>query len=278
MASFFRYTALIFILIHHNNICIAQEQPPFTSAYNSGMLSADRFSLDRSTFVIQPALLPGISSPHISGHIQSLYTGFEIYALGLHVASALPMNFGTGLSIISIGHPDYKSSTVIISAGKKVGQDLSIGISQYLQQTKIAKEGRPWTGSSTVSGTYDTENWGLSLNLKGLMSWNRNGHPEGLSIDAAAFITLTPQTQIYFSLNYDENKFYPVTAIRQALIGKIQLFGAFQWVPARYGLGFILPISDQIETIVSTQYHQVLGWSPSIGFQWRAWQDKDGIK
>lgn len=270
MAPFFSYTVLILILIHQRSMCIAQELTLFTSAYNSGMLSADMFSFGRAVFIIQPAVLPRTPSPHISGHIQSLYSGFEVYALGLHVASALPMNFGTGLSIISIGHPDYKSSTVNLSAGKQLGKNVSIGVSQHFQRTKVANEGRPWTGSSSIGGTYDTGNWGLSILMAGLMQWNYQYHPERFSIHASAYIKWPTQTQMYFSLNYEENKLYPVTGIRQTLIKNVELFGAFQWYPARYGLGFIIPLTDQVKSFISTQYHPVLGWSPSIGLQWQA--------
>lgn len=269
MAAIFNYTVLVFIIICQVHAIVAQENPIFSSAYNAGMLSSDLFSTNREVFVLQPAILPGLSSPHISGSFQSLFTGFDVYALGLHIASALPRNFGAGLSIMSLGHPDFKSSTLILSAGKQLGKNVSIGISQQFQRTKIGNEGRPWTGSSSVAGTYDTERWGLAMHVTGLMRWNHQFHPENFSIHAAAYVKWVTETQMYFSLHYDHEKIYPVTGIRQVLIKNVEIFGAFQWYPARYGLGFILPLTDQIETIVSTQYHPVLGWSPSIGLQWQ---------
>ena len=268
MLSTFSKITLVFVLLYQNSSGIAQINDPFTSAYSAGMLSCDQFSTNQDVFILQPAILPQMNSTHISTHVQSRFSGFDVVGLALHGATGLPMNFGAGLSIWSLGHPDYKSSDIIASAGKQLSQNIAIGISQRLQRNKIANEGRPWTGSSTAGVLYDNQKWGLSININGLMRWNEQNNPDDFSAQFSGYTQMGSMTHIYFSVNYAEGKIYPVTAIRQTLIKNVEVFGAFQWYPARYGLGFLIPLSDQLDSIVSTQYHPVLGWSPSIGLQW----------
>ncbi|MBY5957267.1 hypothetical protein KUV50_03905 [Membranicola marinus] len=269
MASFFSHTTLIFILIYHSGECAGQEHPVFTTAYNSCMLSSDAFSADQDAYVLQPGLLPEITSLQLSGNIQSVFTGFDVYALGLHVAVPLPINFGVGLSIMKLGHPDFNSSRITLSVGKQLGKNLSIGTSQSFHQNKIANRGSPWSGSSSVAGLYDTKNWGIALRVDGLMPWKKNDYSNELTIYAGAHVKWSTQTQLFTSIHYTDQRLYPVTALRQELIKNVELIGSFQWYPAQYGVGFIIPLSEQLKSIISTQYHPVLGWSPAIGLQWK---------
>ena len=259
---------LVFALLLQSLVGWTQTDRLFSSAYNSGMLSVDRFSTDRDVFPLQPSLLPLITQPHISAHMQSRFTGFDIYALGLHMATTLPKNFGTGLSLFSLGHLYFNTVAISLSVGKQLSKHASIGISQRIQRTRLANEGRPWTGSSTIAGSYDNGKWGLAMHLTGLMPWGQTYNPGEFSIQAGAYVGWSTQTRLYFSIDYLDAKIYPVTGIRQTLMKNIEVFGAFQWYPARYGLGFLVPLTEQIECLVSTQYHPVLGWSPSIGLQW----------
>lgn len=269
---------LVSILLVQSLSGMSQNDRQFTSAYNSGMLSVDRFSTDRDVFILQPSLLPLLPKPYISAQIQSRFTGFDVYAMGLHMASALPMNFGAGLSLITLGHPDYNTITIALSAGKQLSRNTSIGISQRIQRIRLANEGRPWTGSSTIAGSYDNGTWGLTLHLTGLMQWGQTYNPLELSIQAGAYMEWTTQTRLHFAVDYMDQKIYPLTGIRQTLIKSIEIFGAFQWYPARYGLGFLVPLTEKIESFVSTQYHPVLGWSPAIGLQWRGEERNKGLE
>lgn len=240
----------------------------FTSAYNSGMLSSDRFSPEYESPVLQPSLLPEVSSPVISTHIQSRFSGFGIYALGLHLASPLQDGFGIGLSVLSIGHPDYHSTNILLSAGKKLSEYWGIGISQRLNGRRVGDEGRPWGGSSSIAASFNRSQWGLALTLSGLMPWNRSGLSEIFSAQLASYITWETRTQLYLLAAYSENELVPVVGIRQSIMHNVDVFGAFRLYPARYGLGFSLPLAKTLKSTISTRYHPVLGWSPSVGIRW----------
>src|SRR5690606_11529588 len=174
----------------------------FTSAYNRGMLSSDRLSPEYESPVLQPSLLPEVSSPVISTHIQSRFSGFGIYALGLHLASPLQDGFGIGLSVLSIGHPDYHSTDILLSAGKKLSEYWGIGISQRLNGRRVGDEGRPWGGSSSIAASFNRSQWGLALTLSGLMPWNRSGLSEIFSAQLASYITWETRTQLYLLAAY----------------------------------------------------------------------------
>lgn len=273
MASNFGNITLFFILFIHTFSCWAQINESFTSAFNAGMLSSDKFSTDRDVFVLQPSVLPGLTSTHISAHIQSRFTGFGLYAKGLNIASGLPFNFGAGLSILSLGHPDWKSTDFIIGTGKQLSEHASIGISQHVHRSKVGNEGRPWTGTSTASGSYNKGNWGLAVTVSGLMKWGQNNDFEQFSIGFGSYVQWLSQTTMNIALDYHDEQLFPVIGIKQYIMNNVTLFGAFQIYPSKYGLGFSIPLNSHLESIMSTQYHPVLGWSPSIGIYWRSIKD-----
>lgn len=239
----------------------------FTSAYNSGMLSSDRFSIDQDAAILQPSILPEIPSLTISSHVQARYEGFDIYGLGLHLTSPLPQNWGVGMSIRSIGNGVYNSTEILLSTGKILGQKWGIGLSQCFRRSRIGNEGRPWTGSSSVAVSFRSGQWGLATQVTGLIPWNGSTHNDSFSAQIASFVKWETRTQFHFLFVYTKNKVVPVIGIRQTILNNVDLFGAVRLYPARYGLGFSLPLTADLHAIFSTQYHPVLGWSPSVGIR-----------
>lgn len=238
---------------------------PFTSAYNAALLNADRFDADADGAIIQPSILPDVSSPGISANCQSLFSGFDVFSIGLHVVSALPGNFGFGVSVVSLGNPDYRLSEYGVGVGRKLGERMGIGVSQRVLRARVADEGRPWSGTTAVAASYDAESWGLAFRLSGLMPWRAPAHHQSFAAHLASYLEWASQTRMYFVLGYGDSSWEPVVGIRQKIIEKLEIFGAFQIYPARYGLGIAVPLGAGIQSVISTQFHPVLGWSPSLG-------------
>lgn len=268
MARTFDKIACAVTLVYFCTGAVAQFHLPFSSSYQAGLLYSDHFSIDKTTFNEQPSVLSRHPSPVISGNIQSLYTGFEIVAFGLHIASPLPGQFGAGVSIIRLGHPDYKVSEIFLGTARNLSPSTSIGIGQSFHTSKVGNEGRPWSGSTSIGGSFDQGSYGIAVHLDGLMTWSSSFNKKDMSLQVSSYILFQTSTHLYFSLGYANSNLRPLTGIRQKIINDVVLFGGFQWYPARYGLGFTLPLAKHLISILSTTYHPVLGWSPSIGLQW----------
>ncbi len=238
---------------------------PFISARQAGLLSSDRFSPDQDAWILQPDLLPDVTGIYTSANIQSRFSGFGVYALGLHLAGSLPGNFGTGLSLRSMGNPDYKTTHITLKAGKKLGLKWGIGVSQTIQRSKVGSESRPWSGNSTVTAGFNSDTWGIALRMAGLMAWNQPEHQASFTSQLAAFVKWPTRTQMFFLIAYQQEKFSPVIGLRQTVLDQVFIFGAFQLSPVRYGIGFDFPLTDRMRSVISTEYHPVLGWSPALG-------------
>lgn len=260
---------VLFVLVLSLPITIYGQYRPFTSAYNAGLLSSNRFDATSDATVLQPSILPDVPGLGVSAQIQSRFSGFEIFSMGIHMTSPLPRDFGVGLSILTLGHSDYNRSEFVFSAGRKLSAEWGIGISHRLQRTRVGDEGRPWTGASSAAASYDTGTWGVALHLAGLMPWNNAVSTNPFTAHVATYVQWETRTRLYGLLGYSDAEWEPVIGIRQPVLEDAELFGAFRIYPARYSVGFSLPLSSTVLSIVSTQYHPILGWSPALGLRWR---------
>lgn len=267
--SLFLRVAVYFILVLSLANTLYGQYRPFTSAYNAGLLSSDRFDATSDAAVLQPSILPDVPGLGVSAQIQSRYSGFDIFSFGLHMTSALPGNFGVGLSILTLGHADYNRSEVGFSAGKKLSAKWGIGVSQRFLRTRVGNEGRPWSGHASAAASYDAGAWGVALHLTGLMPWNKTLSANVFDVHLATYFQWETRTTLYGLLGYSKTEWVPVIGIRQPVLEDAEVFGAFRIYPARYSVGFTLPLSRSLQSIVSTQYHPVLGWSPALGLRWR---------
>lgn len=260
-------TIILVTSFSHNDL--QSQITPFSSAYNAGLLSSDRFDSRYDAPLLQPAILPDVEHPGISANVRSHFPGFGIFALGLNYLTSLPGHFGLGLSVQSIGAADYHDSQVVLSIGRKLNATTGIGISQRFARSRIGNEGRPVRGSTSVGLSYDSGNWGMGLLLEGLMPWNmaENFHP--FRVYGSSYFSWQPGTRLYLLLGYLDAQWTPVIGLRQTLLRNIAIYGAFRIFPARFSAGLSLPFSPRILAQISVENHPVLGWSPAVGLNWK---------
>lgn len=250
---------------------IAQNPVPVISAYGTGTLEADRFSLNHSIHHLNPALLPFDSYTKLSAHAENSFSGFDISRISFQINHSFDRGFGGGLSFYHFGIPEYHLSGIQVSAGKRLSKTISIGINQKLSRVKADKEGRPWNGQTALAAMWMTEKNGWMFLIDGLMPFgNRDPSADlhsDLRLEVAGFHSLHPKTTLFLMMKYEMDQFFPRVAISQALIGPVGIYASLQIYPSRYGTGITFPISPSILCMISTQFHPVLGWSPAIGLQ-----------
>lgn len=265
---FFLITIII-LVISLSLIDLYGQNIPFSSAYNAGLLSSDRFDRQYDAPLLQPSILPDVEQPRISANARSHFTGFGIFDLGLHYITSVAGHFGVGMSVQSIGSSNYKVSEAVLSMGRKLSSRIGIGISQKLTRSRIGGEGRPVRGSSSVSMSFDSGTWGFGFHLGGLMAWNMLENFNPFSVHVASYFSWESMTRLYLMLSYEDSRWTPIVGLRQIIHRNIAVYGAFRIYPARYSAGFSLPLTSRLLSHLSVQHHPVLGWSPSIGLNWR---------
>lgn len=248
---------------------IAQPGPVFTSSYNSGMLNSDRFSDKSDVFVLNPAILSFDPTPIVSTQVQSRFSGFNIFSYGLNALAALPGNFGAGASLSQFGKEDFKYFTTSISIGKRLNPKLGLGFRQQFSRMSIVGDPRDWHGSSLISLTYKTKFLGVALHVDGLFPFGTDADDNrNWTTTIAGFYKLTLITTFFLTISNENERLRASIGVRQKIVENIELLAGMQIYPARYGIGFTLPLTSLLKGIISTELHPVLGWSPSMGILW----------
>ena len=271
MLGNYNILAALFLCFSITPFAMAQIANPITTAYGSGTFETDRFSQHRPVFYLNPAILPFQEYMIFSGHVENRFTGFDLSAISLLISHSFHHGIGAGVSFYHFGLSDYHHSGFQGNIGKRIGKNFSIGISEKIGRIKVLDEGRPWQGHTLISVLYKTAGRGLMVSADGLIPFGKiqqenKSHPQ-LKLEIAGFQKLQPSTMIFMLIKYEADKFYPVAAIKQHILGEAELYASFQVFPARYGIGFTIPLVRTLLCMVSTQYHPVLGWSPNLGLQ-----------
>lgn len=250
---------------------MAQNPTSIVTAYASGTFEADRFSADRPVFHLNPALLPFQEHTIFSGHVENRFTGFDLTTASFLASHSFPRSMGAGISFFHFGFPEYQNTGVQVNMGKKIGKNLSLGISENISRSRVLGEGRPWQGQTLVSFLWQTPVRGAMISADGLMAF---GHPDmknrthsRFKLEVAGFQKLQPSTMVFILMKHESKKLYTVAGIRQTILEKAEFYASFQVYPARYGTGITIPLPRSFLCMISTRYHPVLGWSPSVGLQ-----------
>lgn len=250
---------------------MAQNPIPIVTAYASGTFEADRFSADRPVFHLNPALLPFQENTIFSGHIENRFTGFDLTTASFLVSHSFPGSMGAGISFFHFGFPEYQNTGVQIIIGKKLSKTLSLGISESISRSRVLGEGRPWQGQTLVSFLWRTPVRGAMISADGLMAFGlpdiKNQFHSHIKLEIAGFQKLQPSTMVFILMKHEAKTLYGVAGIRQKILEKTEFYASFQVYPARYGAGITIPLPRSILCMISTRYHPILGWSPSLGLQ-----------
>src|SRR5690625_62512 len=271
MASFCDISITLIICFIAPISMMAQAPTPVLTSYSSGTSEADRFSQDKPIHHLNPALLPFYRQTTLSAHVVHRFTGVDLSSISLQICHAFDHRFGVGISFFHFGIPEYHQSGIQAGVGRKLSKNLSLGFNQRLSRVKAGGEGRPWSGQTSLSVMWMTDQNGLVISLDGLMPFGNyhphsSPHPE-FKLELAAFHQLHSHTEIFLMMKYESDRIFPVAAIKQVLIENIEIFASFQIYPSRYGVGISFPLYPSLSCMISTQFHPVLGWSPSVGLQ-----------
>src|SRR5690625_1440702 len=181
MASFCDISITLIICFIAPISMMAQAPTPVLTSYSSGTSEADRFSQDKPIHHLNPALLPFYRQTTLSAHVENRFTGFDLSSISLQICHAFDHRFGVGISFFHFGIPEYHQSGIQAGVGRKLSKNLSLGFNQRLSRIKAGGEGRPWSGQTSLSVMWMTDQNGLVISLDGLM-------PLGITIHIPAHI------------------------------------------------------------------------------------------